>query len=162
MAQAALALIVWLCVTCAAIPVATAQDKSARQASAARPQWSELSPRQQHVLSPLAPEWNNLDTVRRKKWVDISNRYPKMKADEQVRLQRRMQTWAKLSPEQRRVAREKYRAIKKLPPVRRQNVRQNWQQYQQSLWPQTSANDTAAQEPTTETGSASPNTKISK
>ena len=63
-------------------------------AKAARPLWSELSPKQQAVLAPIAAEWDNLDTVRRKKWVTIANRYPKMQPDEQMRLQNRMQAWA--------------------------------------------------------------------
>ena len=69
-----------------------------------RPLWSELSPKQQAVLAPLAADWETLDTTRRKKWVTIANRYPKMKPDEQARLQRRMQAWAALTPAERRVA----------------------------------------------------------
>jgi len=56
-----------------------------------------------------------------------------MKPQEQQRLQMRMQEWAKLTPEQRRVAREKYKTIKKLPPDKREQVKAQWQQYQQSL-----------------------------
>jgi hypothetical protein len=44
-----------------------------------------------------------------------------------------MKEWAKLTPEQRRVAREKYQTIKKLPPAKREQVKTQWQQYQQSL-----------------------------
>jgi hypothetical protein len=113
------------------------------------------------VLAPLAPEWDNLDSTRRKKWVDIANRYPRMKPDEQVRLQKRMQDWAKLSPEQRRVAREKYQTLKKLPPDRRQDVRQKWQQYQQTLSPQP-ASDTATLEPATAVETAAPDMPAGK
>jgi hypothetical protein len=90
--------------------------------------WSELSPQQQHVLGPLAADWESLDTTRRKKWVTIANRYPKMKPDAQARLQERMQTWAKLTPEQRRVARENYQSLKQLPPPQRREINQKWQQ----------------------------------
>jgi len=90
--------------------------------------WSELSPQQQHVLGPLAADWERLDTTRRKKWVTIANRYPRMKPDEQQRLQNRMQAWAKLTPEQRRVARDNYKSLKQLPPPQRQEISQKWQQ----------------------------------
>ncbi len=45
-------------------------------------------------------------------------------------MQRRMQAWAKLSPEQRRQARENYRRIVKAPPEKREKLRQAWAEYQ--------------------------------
>ncbi len=134
MVKTALALIFSLFVAFVATG-AFAQQQSQKKSEAtkpARPLWSELSPQQQHVLGPLAADWENLDTTRRKKWVTIANRYPKMKPDAQQRLQNRMQAWAKLTPEQRRVAREKYRSLKQLPPPQRQEVSQKWQQQQSS------------------------------
>ena len=85
MAQAFVALTVCLCL---AFPVAAAQvskDKDAKKP--VRPAWSELAPAHQKILAPLAPEWNQLDATRRKKWVAIAERYPKMKPAEQQRLQ---------------------------------------------------------------------------
>jgi len=99
----------------------------------AKPEWTELKPAQQQVLAPLKEHWAELDTTRRQKWVKVANSYPKMKPDEQARLQERMRDWIKLSSEERRAAREKYLAIKKLPPAKREDVKQQWQQYQQSL-----------------------------
>jgi hypothetical protein len=106
--------------------------KKSETTKPARPLWSELSPQQQHVLGPLAADWDNLDTLRRKKWVTIANRYPKMKPDAQERLQTRMQAWAKLTQEERRIARENYATLKKLPPPQRKEVSQKWRQRQQS------------------------------
>lgn len=103
----------------------------------ARPLWSELSPQQQHILGPLAADWENLDTVRRKKWVTIANRYPKMKPDQQQRLQERMQAWAKLTPEERRIARAKYQKLKELPQPQRQEISRQWRQ--QSVAPRDAA-----------------------
>ena len=100
-----------------------------------RPLWSELSPKQQAVLAPLAADWDKLDTTRRKKWVTIANRYPKMKPDEKQRLQSRMQAWAKLTPAQRKVARDNYKSLRQLPRPQRGEVHQKWQQYQQSFSP---------------------------
>lgn len=131
MVKAALALIVALCVGGLATGADAQQQNQHQKKSAAtkpaRPMWSELSPQQQHVLGPLAADWESLDTTRRKKWVTIANRYPKMKPDAQERLQTRMQAWAKLSQEERRLARDNYRTFKKLPDPQRQEVNQRLQ-----------------------------------
>jgi len=116
---------------------------AATQIKPAKPDWSQLTPAQQAVLAPLKEDWSSLDTLRRKKWVGVANRYPKMKPAEQQLLQARMQDWAKLTPEQRRVAREKYLAIKKMPPEKRAHVKSQWAQYQQSL---VSQSETGSQE----------------
>jgi len=132
--KAALALIFSLWVACVATGVGAQQSQSPKKsesAKTARPLWSELSPQQQHVLGPLAADWENLDTTRRKKWVTIANRYPKMKPDAQERLQTRMQAWAKLSQEERRLARDNYKALKNLPPPQRHEVSQKLRQRQQ-------------------------------
>ena len=113
---------------------------------APRPLWSELSPKQQAVLAPLAADWDKLDTTRRKKWVTIANRYPRMKPDEQQRLQSRMQAWAKLTPAQRKVARDNYKSLRQLPRPQRGEVQQKWQQYQQSFSPLPDANPEATPE----------------
>ncbi len=114
-----------------------AQNTPANPATAApgkspRPLWSELSPKQQTVLAPLAADWDSLDTTRRKKWVTIANRYPKMKPDEQARLQHRMQDWAALTPAQRRVARENYQTLRQLPRPPSGELRQKWDQHKQA------------------------------
>lgn len=131
MGKAAIALIVSFFTALAAAQGTTDSGESgvkAAQKRAARPLWSELSPKQQAVLAPLAADWEGLDTTRRKKWVTIANRFPKMKPAEQMRLQDRMQAWAKLTPEQRRVARDNYRALRQIPPSERGEVKQRWQQ----------------------------------
>jgi hypothetical protein len=92
-----------------------------------------LKPEQQKILAPLAPEWDRMDAVRRKKWVEIADKYPRMKPQEQQRLQKRMVDWAKLTPAQRAAARDKYQAMKKLPPDKRREVTAQWQRYQRSL-----------------------------
>jgi len=64
-----------------------------------RPAWAELTAEQQQILAPLKPDWDTLDPERRQKWIGIAKRYPRMKAQEQERVQRRMQAWARLTPE---------------------------------------------------------------
>lgn len=127
------ALIVGLLLALLSLSAASQQPQSGSSpAKSQRPLWTELSPKQQAVLAPLAGEWDSLDTVRRKKWVTIANRYPKMKPDEQVRLQRRMQAWAALTPAQRRVARENYKALRQLPRPPHGELRQKWDQHKQA------------------------------
>lgn len=152
MAKAAYALIVALLAGLPAIGASDARAQSQNQkksevAKPARPLWSELSPQQQHVLGPLAADWENLDTTRRKKWVTIANRYPKMKPDAQERLQTRMQAWAKLSQEERRLARENYRSLKSLPDPQRQEISQRWRKQTQPNSPRNDAASDATPEP---------------
>lgn len=123
-----------------------AQAADSASARTARPLWSELSPKQQAVLAPLAAEWETLDSTRRKKWVAIANRYPQMKPDEQQRLQNRMREWVSLTPAQRRVARENYEAFKQLPRSQRGEVKQKWEQ-QQSASPADAATDAQTNAP---------------
>jgi Protein of unknown function (DUF3106) len=121
---------------------AHAQQPTTRKSEAAkpaRPLWSELSPQQQHILGPLAADWENMDTTRRKKWVTIANRYPKMKPDQQQRLQERMQAWAKLTPEERSIARAKYQKLNELPQPQRQEISRKWRQQSQSVTPRNTA-----------------------
>lgn len=80
----------------------------------ARPLWQELTPAQKNALAPLSADWSGIDLLRKKKWLEIAVRFPSMKPDEQRRLQERMREWAKLSPEERRVAREVYTRTKTL------------------------------------------------
>ena len=71
-----------------------------------------------------------LATENKRKWLGIAKRYPKMAPQEQERVQKRMHDWARLTPEQRRVARESYKNIAKAPPEKRVNLRQQWAEYQ--------------------------------
>lgn len=151
MGKTARTLIVTLLVAVAGIGAGTStafaqqtQSQNAASTKTARPLWSELSPKQQAVLAPIAAEWDNLDTVRRKKWVTIANRYPKMQPDEQARLQRRMQAWAALTPAERREARENYKTLRQLPRPPRGELRQKWDQQKQAPQPspESAAGDT--------------------
>ena len=95
-----------------------------------RPAWAELTAEQQAILSPLKNDWDTLEVERRQKWIQIAKRYPKMKQVEQERVQRRMQLWANLSPEQRRQARENYKRLAKNPQPAKKSLREQWAEYQ--------------------------------
>lgn len=91
------------------------------------PYWTELTVAQQTALAPLQSEWSKIDIFRKKKWLQISSRYASMKPDEQQRLQDNMRVWAKLSPDQRRHAREVYSRTKSLDAEQKSA---QWQEYQ--------------------------------
>ena len=92
------------------------------------PAWKDLSAMQQQALSPLAPEWDKLDTAHKSKWLALIKKFVSMKPDEQARVQERMRAWVALTPEQRRVARESYARTKKLNTDQKSA---QWEQYQQ-------------------------------
>jgi hypothetical protein len=99
-------------------------------ASKSDPTWRELSPAQREVLAPLKDGWSAMEPTRKRKWVGVANRYPTMNADEQARVRERMAEWAALAPEQRRAARDNFRAVRDLDPDARNAVRDKWQAYQ--------------------------------
>ena len=131
MVKTLVALIASLCIAFSAIAAQTKSDSK----RVAKPGWTELTSAQQQVLAPLQPEWDQLDTTRRKKWISIADRYPTMKPAQQERLKKRMQEWAKLTPAERKVAREKYQTLKTQPRQKRDEVKRRWQEYEQSRAP---------------------------
>ena len=111
-----------------------AQNPAASQPAAphpitnAHPTWLELSPAHQQALAPLQPIWETLPELNRHKWERIAEHYPKLKPEEQKRLQERMTEWVKLTPQQRRLARENYQITRTLPPETKAEA---WDRYQQ-------------------------------
>jgi hypothetical protein len=126
---------------------AAAQPAAKKTARESRPSWAELTADQQMILAPLKDDWASLDPDRRRKWVGIAKRYPTMNAKEQERVQRRMQRWAALTPEQRRQARENYKRLaKQRAEKRNQKLAERWAEYQ-ALPPHERAERLAPPEP---------------
>ena len=98
-------------------------------ATPAQPQWSELTVEQKTILAPLSYDWDGMDYARQKKWLGITRRFYRMTADEQRRVQVQMQDWGKLTPQQRRLARENFITANKLPIEKKQELRLKWQEY---------------------------------
>jgi hypothetical protein len=90
--------------------------------------WSHLSDTQHAALAPFATDWDKFSDARRRKWLRIAARYRKMSPDAQKRLHERMTEWVRMTPEQRRVARENYQVSKDLPAQARKKA---WTAYQQ-------------------------------
>lgn len=95
-----------------------------------QPAWTELSLEQKQILAPLSRDWDNMEAYRKKKWLGIAKRYPRMSPGEQARVQSQMRDWATLTPDQRKQAREQYKNLKKASPEKKEAIRQKWEQYQ--------------------------------
>ena len=96
-----------------------------------QPAWAELSLEQKQILSPLSRDWDKMEAFRKKKWLGIAKRYPTMKPKEQARVQRRMQDWVSLTPEQRTQARTQYKGLKTAPPEHKAAIRKKWDMYKE-------------------------------
>lgn len=94
-----------------------------------QPAWPQLSPQQKNILAPLARDWDQLESIHKKKWLGIAERYPSIKPDEQQRMQDRMREWSRLSPTERAKVRDTYKDFKQLPPEQKQVVKQKWEAY---------------------------------
>ncbi len=106
-------------------PSITVTGKSALNVQG--PSFSSLSANQKTVLAPLEPFWEEMAEVRRKKWMEIANRFPSMSEEEQGRVKVRMQEWASLSPAQRKLVRENFVDSQKVSKSQKQT---QWEEYQ--------------------------------
>ncbi len=125
---AAVALAAALCLAPAAVLAQQPASAADPHVINARPTWAELSPVHQRILAPLSPLWDSLPEINRRKWLRIADRYPKFSPSEQARLQARMTEWVKMTPQQRRLARENYQITRSLPAEKKA---QAWDEYQQ-------------------------------
>ncbi len=124
--------------TFAATALAQQQPAPARPAPpkavkpAIGPAWKELSPAQQQSLRPLETQWGSLSEAQKRKWIALSQNYPRMSADEQAKLHSRMTEWVALSPQQRVQARLNFADTRKIPA---DDKKAKWEAYQ-SLSPE--------------------------
>lgn len=92
--------------------------------------WSALDAQQKRILAPLEGTWDGMDSFRQKKWLAIAQHYPTMGQEEKIRTQHHMAEWVKLTPEERKLAREKYKSMQRTSPEKKAAVKQKWQEYQ--------------------------------
>ena len=93
-----------------------------------KPLWRQLSRSQQAALKPLHPEWDGMDGMRKRRWLELSQRFASMSQAEQARVHERMRQWMRLTPAQRNLARENYSKTRKLAPGEKAA---NWESYKQ-------------------------------
>lgn len=99
---------------------ALAQGKAA--APVGGPAWHQLSPLQREALAPLAGQWPTIPVENKRKWLEIADKYPQLSAEGKTRMQARMAEFAKLTPEQRRTARENFQRAYELPRESRESA----------------------------------------
>ena len=88
--------------------------------------WSQLSPAQRSVLTPLERDWASISPARQQKWAEVANRFPAMPADERSRVQQRIAEWSRLSPQERASTRLNFQEARQISPDER---RQQWETY---------------------------------
>jgi hypothetical protein len=116
-------------------PAPKAADDSAPRPTQAAPEgarWNQLSAAQRQALGPLKGVWDTLDGARKRKWLEVAQRFPSMGEDERRRVHERMGEWVALSPQQRTLARINFRTAKEVPASQRLD---RWESYQ-SLSPE--------------------------
>jgi Protein of unknown function (DUF3106) len=95
--------------------------------SAGGPAWSDLTPEQRASLAPLQRDWSGIDADRKRKWLEVAAKVPKMPPDERARVQDRMTEWARMTPQDRGRARLGFQQAQGVAPEDRQA---KWDAYQ--------------------------------
>jgi hypothetical protein len=109
------------------VPIRAASSPRSNGKQLIRPLWTELTPAQQQALAPLAPKWDTVSEVQKRKWLALSQNFPKMSGAEQAKLHSRMTEWVTLSPQQRTQARLSFGETKQLSP---DDKKAKWEAYQ--------------------------------
>ncbi|SAK40702.1 DUF3106 domain-containing protein [Caballeronia ptereochthonis] len=89
--------------------------------------WSHLTEAQHVALAPFATQWDSFSDERKQKWLKIASRFHRMSPEAQKHLHQRMEEWVRLTPDQRKVARENYQVSKAVPLEKREKA---WDAYQ--------------------------------
>lgn len=108
-------------------PATNKASAAAPRASAAGPQWHELSGQERTALAPLQASWAGISEGHKRKWMALSARFDKLSPEEQRKLQERMTEWAGLSVAERNRARLNFAETKRLDPSEKQA---KWEAYQ--------------------------------
>lgn len=88
--------------------------------------WASLTPAQQSSLAPLKKDWQTIDAPRKQKWLEIAARMPSMPPEERQRVQARMTEWARMTPDERGLARLQFQEARQISPQERQS---RWDAY---------------------------------
>lgn len=99
---------------------AQSQGPAAKSAATNGPAWAALTPAQQSALAPLKDDWQDIDAIRKQKWLEIAARFPSLPAEERQRIQQRMGEWARMTPEERGRARLQFQEARQISPEQRQ------------------------------------------
>lgn len=90
--------------------------------------WAQLSNEQKTILAALGAEWDSLRPWQREKMLDIAHEYPKLDAQQQLRMQRQLLKWSRMTPYERENARKRYQQFQTLSPDKKQALREKWKE----------------------------------
>lgn len=103
--------------------------------------WAELSSEQKTILAALGAEWDRLRPWQREKMLDIARAYPKLDEQQQLRVQRQLLKWSRMTPFEREVARKRYQQFQSLSPEHRQAIKDKWKAHRKATEPDAEALD---------------------
>jgi hypothetical protein len=103
---------------------------SAPQPGATVP-WSSLSPDQQHLLSRMSGQWDQLPPQRQQALASGSQRWLGMTPDQRTQARQRFNQFQQLPPQRREQLRNRWEEFRALPPARQQAARENFRKFQQ-------------------------------
>ncbi|MEO6407589.1 MAG: DUF3106 domain-containing protein [Burkholderiaceae bacterium] len=89
--------------------------------------WRDLTAGQRNALKPLERNWQGIDAIRKRKWLEIADRFGAMVPADQARIQGRMTEWVQMTPEQRGKVRLQFQEAQRVAPQDRQA---QWAAYQ--------------------------------
>jgi hypothetical protein len=103
---------------------------TAPQPGAAVP-WNSLSPDQQHLLSRMSGQWDQLPPQRQQALASGSQRWLGMTPDQRTQARQRFNQFQQLPPQRREQLRRNWEQFRALPPDRQQETRENFRKFQQ-------------------------------
>lgn len=71
----------------------------------------------------MSKTWNTLTEKRQQHFLKLAKQYPDLPPVKRLRMHKKLVEWSKLTPEQHKRAREKYRAFSRIPEKQREEVR---------------------------------------
>ena len=107
-----------------------AQNPGAPAPGAAVP-WNSLSQDQQHLLSRLSGQWDQLPPQRQQALASGSQRWLGMTPDQRTQARQRFNQFQQLPPQRREQLRRNWEQFRALPPDRQQETRENFRKFQQ-------------------------------
>jgi Protein of unknown function (DUF3106) len=106
-----------------------APAQSSSPASAMK--WGDLTQAQQSALRPLQPQWVQMSSEHKRKWLEISKNHQLMSPAQQEAMQARMTEWAQMSPDKRAQARMNFAEAKEASKsLTAEEKRARWEAYQ--------------------------------
>ena len=93
--------------------------------------WNSLSQDQQHLLSRLSGQWEQLPPQRQQSLASGSQRWLGMSVEQRTQARQRFNQWQQLPDQRRDQLRKRWEEFRSLPPARQQAARENFRKFQQ-------------------------------